>query len=788
MDEYYGDSGLLGLVGPVHSGEDPVRYSATGNLLPDAAWKRYQYDGLGWVKTGAEWTIENVTVNTVERRGPHRAKLVVTGLSALPTLDSDFIDVGPSQVYAYALAQALTRTAGRFLVQLLEYDSAKALIQTQTLLAQDGGSAAIEEFDTVAGWSAGTATALSSDAGIKQHGTNSMKMAVTALGAGASSVNSETSATQDITGFDPTARIRWSVRAGTRANLNYVALRWGSDAANYYEWRATNPGDLSADDTWFRQADVLSAPDATVGTPDTAAMDYLAVVIVAAGGGAYTGNVWVDLATIDPVGGDAAWPSVLMARFMGATCIPPGGVAIDVTLHANTRFVKLRNASDQLASGTWYVVSQTINDGLLASLDANPLSMGSRVYADAGILYIDNGAVIFRDQFGQTALNGYGFGPTWVQFVNDRIFNSSFVAGSTSDIPVSEVGGGDTDAEYLASLSPNLPGWVVAQSDATLAVVTDAAATHSTALKSSWTSGTQFNRIYQDVPVSPGVSYVPVVRLRWDITGTPFTNLLATCSWRKGDHSIIGAETVTALGAPDATGDQLTYLDHVAYGVTGAAPSDAVYLRVELHQEMTGAIDVWLDSVRLYAASGGWGAQAFGAGVNNATNFGSTTNLAIVAAGVGGAVAQLIDVGGPMLFRQYFIWSSDTTLLRTAEVRLYRDVQYQPNLVEVPGSAATFSFTPVAASSRGAAVTHPEGVVFLEPGTYWAVLRNTSTLRTFGLGFLGNGAQVLMNNASSRTNAAALGATLDIVTGWSVTGAVFALGLRGSIQGRALDW
>jgi hypothetical protein len=794
MDDYISDPGLTGLVEPVYQ-EDAARYSSTGNLIPDAAWYWYGYDGSRWVKTGAEWTIEATTVDTIEKRGPYRAKLLVTGGAVLPTLDSDFINVGVQQVYAYALEQALTRTSGRFLVQLLEYNSSKSLVQTTDLYVQDGGSAVIEEFDSTAGWTAGTAAVLSSDGSIKRSGTNSMKLVVTSLGAGASSVNFETSTTQDITGFDPTAKIRWSVRAGTRTNLNYVALRWGSDASNYYEWRATNPGDLAADDTWYDQADVLNAPDATVGTPDTVNMDYLAVVPVA-GGAAYTGNIWVDIARIDPVGGDAPWPSVALARFMGSNCVPLAGVPIDVTLKSNTRFVKLRYTSDQLANGTWYVVSHTINDGLLASPDANPLAASDAyVYMDAAGLIVQNGRILFKDQFNQTALTGYGFGPTWVQFVRDRIFNSSFAAGSTSDIPVSQVGTGSTEADYRDSLSPNLPSWVVAQSDSNLRIVSDANATHGLALESSSTAASQTSRIYQDIPVLPGGVYVPLFRIRYDVTGTPAFSVTATVSWRANDHSIIGS-SATRTVVPTVTVDQATYLTFWPVDqIAPEAPSNAVYLRVEVlfnHTSHTGGttfVDIWLDGVRLYEVNGGWAAQAAPAGVSNNTSFSASSNLAAVSAGAGGAFGQMISVPAPMLLRNFTIWSTDTSLQRDAEIRLYRDIGATANIVEVPGANATFSFTPSAASRRSALVSgHPLGAVFLEPSNYWVFLRNTSTARTFGIGVLPSGSGVLLNPAVNRADAIALAATLDAIAGgsWTQTTATFGIALRGTFQG--VDW
>jgi hypothetical protein len=760
---------------------DLDRFSSSGNMIPDADWQQYQAGYPTWVKTGAEWAVSATTAETAERRGRNRAVLTVTGVAASPTLLSDYISVGTSQVYSLAIEHRLVRTAGRFLLRVHEYSATLAAIQTQELLALDGGSLLVDEFDSSpAGWVAGTATVLTAETVIKQSGVQSIKAAVTALGAGASSVSYSAPGAIDIGAVDAAAVMRWSFRASSLTNLAYVAFRWGSDAANYFEWTDFP----AAINTWYDSAELFGFPDATVGTPDLTAMNYRAMVVVAAGGGAYTGNVYFDIARVDPAGGDAEWPSISRARMAGALASSLDAEA-HVSLHADTRYIKLEYGCDQLASGAWYLVSQNLVDGLTANLDANPAAgQDTSVYADSGGLVIQNGRLLFLDRFGSEALSGYGFGSTWARFIASGIYNGDFRAGSGSDIPVTEVGSGTPTANYLASLSRDLPSWVVAQSDTTLQVVADASASGGVALKSTPTAASQTSRIYQDIPIAdldPTLRYALLLNERYDFTGTSTINRKIYGSWRAADHSLIGSRT-SATGT--WTTDRSYMLTVISRMMLIQRPAGAVYFRLEIelaHGAYTAGTHfglVWISDVQLVPWRGVTG-YANNPHYSHLSDFSlSSIALATVAAGLGGACAGTIAVLAPMALTGYQFWSADTSLARSCEMAVYRDHGPWPgNMVRVPQSTTSHSFTPSAASKQEVALSP---AVYLTPGLYWMVLRNTSTARVLTVGrtnvaansWSGNGLWILT------ASVAALGDTLDTLT-WTSGSNLLGLALQG---------
>jgi hypothetical protein len=162
-----------------------------------------------------------------------------------------------------------------------------------------------------------------------------------------------------------------------------------------------------------------------------------------------------------------------------------------------------------------------------------------------------------------------------MRFIVNRIYNGDFAAGSTSDIAVSEVGSGSGSANYANSLSPNLPGWVVAQSDGTVALVSDTAASGGFALKMAPSAVGNINRVYQDIPVVPGE--VPQILRNWRFSRTTGDiSLSIYCSYRKSDHSIIGGVTSFSIGFTTNIAAYQQIQDILGIG---AAPANATYLR-----------------------------------------------------------------------------------------------------------------------------------------------------------------------------------------------------------------
>lgn len=212
---------------------------------------------------------------------------------------------------------------------------------------------------------------------------------------------------------------------------------------------------------------------------------------------------------------------------------------------------------------------------------------------DSGLV-IENGAVTFKDAFGSTVLDGLGFSSSWRKFVASQIYNSDFSAGAAS-VSASEVSFGDSDADYLASLSPDLPYWVVeaVPAGATLGVVADALASSGRALTfDDGVGGVGSTFFYQDVPIDPGVFYVVAWTLRADHRGG---SILATdgSQWRDATHGLVsGGVTWSATFTSDVTG-YTTYLAAV-----GVAPASARYLRVRFGLAVNApGGQVWFSSV-----------------------------------------------------------------------------------------------------------------------------------------------------------------------------------------------
>lgn len=166
---------------------------------------------------------------------------------------------------------------------------------------------------------------------------------------------------------------------------------------------------------------------------------------------------------------------------------------------------------------------------------------------------------------------------------------------------------------------------------------------------------------------------------------------------------------------------------------------------------------------------------------------GGGTNQITLAARSGsdaGALAIPIHITGHMLLDGLFIRSQVAATARSAEWRIYRQRLNNGNsgentLDEVSGANGTFSYTPSAASNEYSAVASP---VYLAPGAYWLVIRNSHATSTFILG--ASAAPVLATNLYQTKSIPALGSTLDFVAAtWTKGQSVMNLMLKGRVFG-----
>lgn len=313
-----------------------------------------------------------------------------------------------------------------------------------------------------------------------------------------------------------------------------------------------------------------------------------------------TGHVGIPIAAADPTLPDATYPAGsyywnsvdkhLRKTTNGTTWI----LAIEAgDIVANTI------TAGQIAAGTitatQIAASTILTANLAASVSVQLVSnSGATVVIDASGITITNGKLVLSDQFGSNVLTGAGFGASWLDFISSGFYNGHFQVGTTNNITAATiVGTASTDADYLASLSTNVPYWIVsAESGAgTLKRVADSTAVGGFALQ--W-DGTEDGTVFQDIPVVPGQRYATLLNTRATIPGGAEMDFDSSTQFRKFDHSAIGSE-VTEPGS--------VFANTAAYAVavqdwTDVAPADARFLRVKLRvYRVSGAPTVWLNGM-----------------------------------------------------------------------------------------------------------------------------------------------------------------------------------------------
>lgn len=241
-------------------------------------------------------------------------------------------------------------------------------------------------------------------------------------------------------------------------------------------------------------------------------------------------------------------------------------------------------------------------------------------------------------------------------------------------------------------------------------------------------------------------------------------------------------------------------------GALASIAGDGVGGYFKLYPDTTGSQHIELDTephmdspVRVTNTAGdligavpvGLAPFAYPLGLDSFATSSGSLALDTVAAGVGGARAIPIHVPALMLVESLSIWSTDTGSARTAEWALYWDggdassstfIGYDAFLSGVLG---TFSFTPGGSASVRTS-TATGAPLRLAPGIWWLVIRNTSTARTFGLGYQAAGDLAVARHRFDAA-AAALSVSLDI-SGWSDSNAMPLVRLNGRIGAEAAEF
>jgi hypothetical protein len=146
----------------------------------------------------------------------------------------------------------------------------------------------------------------------------------------------------------------------------------------------------------------------------------------------------------------------------------------------------------------------------------------------------------------------------------------------------------------------------------------------------------------------------------------------------------------------------------------------------------------------------------------------------------GGSIAIPIEVETHMLLTAIAV--RVTAASGTGEWRLYEDrANASATANEIPGANGTLAAQAAAATFASTPTTNP---VYLAPGVYWLVIRCTSATVTFSLGTAAQGT-ITAHGAVTKTLAAVLGATLDLVTTWTAANICPGVRLQGRVLGQA---
>lgn len=176
----------------------------------------------------------------------------------------------------------------------------------------------------------------------------------------------------------------------------------------------------------------------------------------------------------------------------------------------------------------------------------------------------------------------------------------------------------------------------------------------------------------------------------------------------------------------------------------------------------------------------GRAAMAASWGFSDALTF--ATDQLLAANGV--AAASYIKISCPMYLEGYAHYGGDSAGARSQEAALYVDYG-GPVCYQISDSIAAWSYTASSTIVRRASLTN-QTPIYLDPGAYWLVIRNTHATSAFNL--RRTSAPTLLPNQSRFTSGtiSALGATLNLdAAAWNNQPSIFALWAEGRVLGRS---
>lgn len=245
------------------------------------------------------------------------------------------------------------------------------------------------------------------------------------------------------------------------------------------------------------------------------------------------------------------------------------------------------------------------------------INSSANVFIDDEGLHIYDGALFLIDIAGSSILGPSGFSGSWSGFMSSGgIYNSLFGSGIQGNLAVTEVGTGNTEADYEASLSAQLPYWIVSEDDyGALSLVPDSAAASEQAVEINTnvlpnTDPTATVIFYQDVAISPGKSYLAEILFKRITTGGGRVRIEA--SWRDDNHDLIETPTGFGYGWYVGSGLSTTEYEPLLFQVRTEvdnpiqpSPPNAAYVRLKIGVAGIGLVGggIRIGGIRLYDES-----------------------------------------------------------------------------------------------------------------------------------------------------------------------------------------
>lgn len=164
-----------------------------------------------------------------------------------------------------------------------------------------------------------------------------------------------------------------------------------------------------------------------------------------------------------------------------------------------------------------------------------------------------------------------------------------------------------------------------------------------------------------------------------------------------------------------------------------------------------------------------------------------TTTTARNHGAAGGAAQVPFVLEGHMLVQSVAFWNTDTTLARAADCAIYEDRLDNSNTLDlVPNSTGT-NLTWTAGSAALRTITLASAPLYLPPGQYWVIVRNTHATNQLGIGQSSAGTLSANVYQASNLGTSAHTSTLDFVStgGPAKVTTVPGIRLNGRVFGQA---